>query len=193
MPSGKYREATENGTDGVVDLTPTKNSVRTLPLLLLLLLLPSCGYRLAARKGGMGEGRTIAVPTFANKTAGYRIEQHISEAVRKELVRKTRYHVTTETVGDVVMAGEVLGYGSTPTVFIGGRASQYAISVQLKVVVTDTTTGKVLFRNDSWDYRDSFQLSQSAGDFVPEDPAALERLADRFASSLVASLLHQEP
>jgi len=160
---------------------------------MLILLLSGCGYRLAARKGGTGEGRTIAVPTFANATTGYRIEQRLSEAVRKELVRKTHYHVTSDSTGDVVMAGEVRGYGSTPTVFIGGRAAQYAVSVQLKVVVTDTRTGKVLFRNDSWDYRDSFQLSQSAGDFVPEDPAALERLADRFASSLVASLLHQQP
>ena len=162
-------------------------------LSLCVLLLSGCGYRLAARKGGSGEGRTIAVPTFANRTNGYRIEQRLSEAVRKELVRKTRYRVTTESAGDVVMAAEVLGYGSTPTVFSKGRASQYAISVQLKVLVTDTSTGKVLFRNDNWDYRDSFQLSPTAGDFFPEDPAALERLADRFASSLVASLLHQQP
>jgi hypothetical protein len=162
-------------------------------LLVLLLLLSGCGYRLAARKGGTGEGRTIAVPTFVNTTNGYRIEQRLSEAVRKELVRKTRYHVTTESAGDVVVAGEVRGYGSTPTVFVDGRASQYAVSVQLRVVVTDTASGKVLFQNDAWDYRDSFQLSQAAGDFVPEDPAALERLADRFASSLVASLLHQQP
>lgn len=162
-------------------------------LVLGLSVLSGCGYRLAARQGGTGEGRTIAVPTFANKTTGYRIEQRLSEAVRKELVRKTRYHVTTESTGDVVMAGEVLGYGSTPTVFSSGRASQYAVSVQMKVLVTDMSTGKVLFRNDNWDFRDSFQLSPTAGDFVPEDPAALERLADRFASSLVASLLHQQP
>src|SRR5436190_16072794 len=95
--------------------------------LLLLLLLPSCGYRLASHKGSNGEGRTIAVPTFANRTTGYRIEQRLSEAVRRELVRKTRYRVTSESAGDVVMSGEVLGFGSTPTVLIGGRAAQYAI------------------------------------------------------------------
>jgi len=162
-------------------------------ILLLFFTLSGCGYRLAARKGGTGEGRTIAVPTFANRTNGYRIEQRLSEAVRKELVRKTRYHVTSESAGDVVMAAEVLGYGGTPTVFSAGRASQYAISVQLRVLVTDTSTGKVLFRNDNWDFRDSFQLSPTADDFVPEDPAAVERLAERFASSLVASLLHQQP
>src|SRR4029077_5374566 len=98
------------------------------------------------------------------------------------LVRKTRYHVTTESTGDVVMSGEVLGYGTTPTVFNEqGRASQYAISVSLKVVVKNTKTGQVLFSNDNWAFRDSFQLAQNAGDFVPEDPAAVTRLADRLA------------
>jgi hypothetical protein len=105
--------------------SPSKKALGDLGVLaVLLLLLSGCGYRLAALKGGTGEGRTIAVPTFANATNGYRIEQRLSEAVRKELIRKTRYHVTTESTGDVVVAGEVRGYGSTPTVFVGGRASQ---------------------------------------------------------------------
>ena len=43
-----------------------------------------------------------------------------------------------------------------------------------------------LFQNDSMVLPGTFQLSQNAGDFVPEDPAALERLATRFASSVVA-------
>jgi hypothetical protein len=175
--------------------TPRTAPRCVLLILLLLLLLSSCGYRLAARKGGSGEGRTIAVPTFANRapTGGYRVEQRISEAIRKELVRKTRYHVTSEETGDVVMAGELLNYVNTsPTVFNDkGRASQYAISVLLKVVVTDKATGKVLFRNDAWEHRDSFQLAPNAGDFVPEDPAAVARVADRLAAALVASLLHQ--
>jgi hypothetical protein len=165
-------------------------------LLLLVLTLSSCGYRVAALKGRTGEGRSIAVPTFANKTlpqqAGYRIEQQISEAIRKELVRRTRYHVTSENAGEVVMSGEVLGYvNNSPTVFEGGRASQYAIAVTLKILVKDTANGKVLFANDSWTFRDSFQLSPTAGDFVPEDPAAVARMSDRLAASLVSSLLHQ--
>ena len=160
--------------------------------LLATLLISGCGYRVAALKGNDGVGRTIAVPTFVNKTNGYRIEQRISEAVRKELVRRTRYTVTSEAAGDVLVNGEVLGYNNTsPTVFNEqGRAAQYAIAVELKILVTDTASGKQLFRNDSMTFRDSFQLSQNPADFVPEDPAAVDRLASRFASSFVASLLH---
>jgi outer membrane lipopolysaccharide assembly protein LptE/RlpB len=162
-----------------------------LVLVVALGLLSGCGYRLAARKGDIGGGRTLAVPTFANSTNTYRVEQRISEAVRQELVRTTHYKVSSADSGDVLIRGEVTGYGASPTVFDErGRAAQYSLAVTIKVVVTETSTGKTLFRNDGLTLRDNFQLSQTAGDFVPEDPAALNRIAERFASAVVAALVH---
>jgi hypothetical protein len=157
----------------------------------MLLWLAGCGYRLAARKGDVGSGKTIAVPTFVNATTNYRIEQHMSEAVRKELARTTHYSVTSTDTGDVLVRGEVLSYSTNPTVFDDrGRAAQYAITVSLKVLVTETATGKMLLQDDAMAFRENFQISQNAGEFVPEDPAALERLGARFASAVVAALIH---
>jgi hypothetical protein len=159
--------------------------------ILLLTLTSGCGYRLAARKGDIGSGRSLAVPTFGNLTNTYRVEQRVSEALRQELARTTHYKVNSADNGDVVIRGDVVSYGIGPTVFDErGRAAQYSVSVILKVIVTEPSTGKTLFRNDSMTFRDSFQLSQTAGDFVPEDPAALNRIAERFASAIVAALVH---
>jgi outer membrane lipopolysaccharide assembly protein LptE/RlpB len=161
--------------------------------LLFLMSLAGCGYRLAARKGDVGRGQTIAVPTFINSTYTYRIEQRMSESVRKELARRTHYRVTSGEMGDVVLRGEVLGYNTSPTVFDpSGRAAQYALGLTLKVSITDRATGKVLFENGSLTLRETFQLSENAGDFVPEDPAAVDRLASSFASAVVASLVHRQ-
>jgi outer membrane lipopolysaccharide assembly protein LptE/RlpB len=165
-----------------------------LTLAVMILMLSGCGYRLAARKGDTEEGRTIAVPTFVNRTKAYRIEQRMSEALRRELSRSTGYRVTSASTGDVVVAGEVLEYVTSPVVFTEpGRASQYAVSFDLKIVVTDTSSGAVLYQNDRMAYREIFQLAQNSGDFVPEDPAAWQRLASQLASSLVASLVHRAP
>ena len=159
--------------------------------ILLVTLTSGCGYRLAARKGDIGSGRSLAVPTFTNSTNTYRVEQRISEALRQELARSTHYKVSSADNGDVLVRGDVVGYGIGPSVFDErGRAAQYSVSITVKVVVTEPSTGKTLFRNDSMTFRDSFQLSQTAGDFVPEDPAALNRIAERFASSIVAALVH---
>jgi hypothetical protein len=153
-----------------------------------------CGYRLASKKLNNGAGQTIAVPTFTNKTTTYRIEQRLTDAVRRELIRRTRFNVVPDETGDVVMAGEVLSYTAVPIIFNDrGRGSSYSILVDVNVRLTDTKTGAVLFQNDRWTFREVFELAQNSGEFVPEDTPALERLARRFASSLVASVLYAKP
>jgi len=66
------------------------------------------------------------------------------------------------------------------------------MAVDLNVRLTETKTGRVVFQNNRWAFREVFELSQTSADFVPEDTAALERLARRFASSLVASVMHSK-
>jgi hypothetical protein len=162
-------------------------------LAFLLMVLPGCGYRLANKNLGGGEGQTIAVPTFTNGTTTYRIEQRLTEAVRQELIRRTRFKVVPATTGDLVMSGEVLNYAVVPVIFNQqGRGSAYTMLVDLNVRVTNTKTGGVVFQNDRWTFREVFELSQSSGEFVPEDTAALDRLARRFASSLVATVMHSK-
>ena len=156
-----------------------------------ILLLNGCGYRLANKNFNGGQGQTIAVPTFTNRTTAYRIEQKLSEAVRQELVRRTHFNVVASDAGDLVMLGEVLAYTGVPVTFDQqGRGSTYEMLVDLKILVKDTKTGKELFRNDRFTYREVFELAQTSGDFVREDPAAQDRLSRRFASSIVASLMH---
>jgi outer membrane lipopolysaccharide assembly protein LptE/RlpB len=166
--------------------------LRVLVASLLIVTLGGCGYRLASRKGDVGKGQTIAVPTFVNSTYTYRIEQRMTESVRKELARRTHYKVTSADTGDVVLRGEVLSYTTSPTVFDpSGRAAQYALGLSMKVSITESATRKVLFENSAMSFRETFQLSQNAGDFVPEDPAAVDRLAASFASAVAASLVHR--
>ena len=163
-------------------------------ILLLALACEGCGYRLAARRGDTGAGSTMSIPTFVNHTDVYRIEQRVSEVLRKEMARSTRFRITPERSGDVIVAGEVLDYGSTPVVVNDqGRSTQYSIEFGFKVVVTDARSGQVLLQNDRLPIREVFQLAQSPGDFVPEDSAAWNRVAEKLASSVVASLVHRAP
>lgn len=162
-------------------------------VILVFLLTSGCGYRLASPQLNNGAGRSIAVPTFANKTTTYRIEQRLTEEVRRELLRRTRFKVVPDNTGDVVMTAEVLNYNAIPVLFNQqGRGSAYTILVDLSVRVTETQTGKVLFRNDRFTFREVFELAQTSAEFVPEDTAAQDRLARRFASSLVASVMHSK-
>lgn len=153
-----------------------------------------CGYRLAGKKLNNGEGSTLAVPTFANRTTTYRIEQRLTEAVRREFIRRTRFKVVPAEAGDLVIAGEVLSFTAVPIIFNQqGRGSSYSILVDLSVRLTDAKTGAILFQNGRWTFRDVFELAQNSSEFALEDTAATDRLARRFASSFVASVLHSRP
>jgi hypothetical protein len=157
-----------------------------------LVFLSGCGYRLANKNLG-GEGQSIAVPTFTNSTTTYRIEQRVTEAVRQEFIRRTRFKVVPDSSGDLLLSGDVLSYAAVPVIFNQqGRGSAYTVLVDLNVRLTETKTGKVVFQTDRWTFREVFELSQSSAEFVPEDTAALDRLARRLASSLVASVMYSK-
>jgi|SRR6185295_3782896 len=164
-----------------------------LVLPVLILISGGCGYRLATKRANAGAGSTIAVPTFLNATTTYRVEQRISEALRHELVQRTRYKVVSGSTGDVVVSGTVIGYVASPATITAGRASSYVISLNLKIVVTDTRSGEVLFQNPSWTFLENFELAPNSAEFVPEEPAAVDRVGATFASSLVAFLLNRKP
>jgi len=117
----------------------------------------------------------------------------MTEAVRQEIIRRTRFKVVPENTGDLVMSGEINSYSAVPVSFNPqGRGSTYTMIVDLSVRLTDTKSGKIVFQNDHWTFREIFELSQSSADFVPEDTPALDRLARRFASSLVATVMHSK-
>src|SRR5215471_1435922 len=157
----------------------------------LFLTLPGCGYRLASKNFNGGRGQSIAVPAFLNRTTTYRIEQRLAEAMRQELIRRTHYDVVASDSADVVVSGEVLQYTAVPVTFDQtGRGSRYAMLIDLKIVVTDTSTHKEIFRNDRFTFREIFELAETPGDFVREDPGAMDRLSRHFAASIVDTLMH---
>ena len=163
-------------------------------LLSVALSLAGCGYRLAGRGTQAGEGQTLAVPTFRNTTTEFKIEQRLTEAVRRELIQRTRYRVTSADAGDVVLTGEVLNVRSIPIILTDrGRSTAYTIEVELAVRMVEGRDNRVLFANDRWTFREVFELSNDSEEFLPEDTAAVERLARRFARSLVASLVQAQP
>ncbi len=120
-------------------------------LLLLQLTASGCGYRLAGGAIDTGAGQTLAVPIFNNLTTDFRIEQHLTAAVRRELVQRTGYRVLSATSGDVVLTGQVLRVNSIPVILTDrGRGTAYSVTVDVGVRLTDSSDGSVVYENPRW-------------------------------------------
>ncbi len=81
-------------------------------VLLVAIFIAGCGYHVAGRGTALPSTlHTIAVPAFVNKTHSYRIEQRMTQAVIREFLSRTSYHIVSEPgSADAVLHGEITAW-----------------------------------------------------------------------------------
>jgi len=175
---------------------PTHTAARrVLPILTaaVVFLLAGCGYHTAGSATHIpGNVRSIAVPVFATHAQAYHTEMALTQAVIRELNTRTRYRVLNSDDGDAdaVLRGTILTQTNVPLTYdsTSGETSSYLVTITAKVVLT-AHDGRVLYQNDALSYREQYQSTQDLTASIREDPAAVNRLARRFAQAVVGDML----
>ena len=162
--------------------------------LLGLALLPGgCGYHLAGKADTLPETiKTIAIPTFANGTTEYKIEQYLTQAVAREFIVRTRYRVVgREEEADAMLQGSVVNFFVYPVIFDpeSGRATAISILTQVQVSLWDRQTGKQLYANPNFEARERYEVTTDPEAYLEERQAALLRSSQSAARSLVSAIL----
>jgi outer membrane lipopolysaccharide assembly protein LptE/RlpB len=149
-----------------------------------------CGYHVAGRSNSLPKSiHVIAVPALENKTTSYRIEQRLTTATVHEFLAKTSYRVVPDPAnGDAVLRGKVLSVEAAPLLFdtATGRATTMLVTVKCEITFEERETGKVLYHTDNFVFRNQYEMSTDVKSFFEEQDPALERLAQDFATRLVA-------
>jgi hypothetical protein len=164
-------------------------------VLLCAILATGCGYRVVGHANTLPATiKTIAVPPFENRTANYRIEDRLTNAVVHEFLARTQYHIVAKPeAADAVLHGEVDTIANAAEVFdpTTGRATTILVTVTMKVRLEDRATGNVLYRNDNVVFREPYEISTDVKSFFEEESPALDRLSRDFAAQVVADVLEQ--
>jgi outer membrane lipopolysaccharide assembly protein LptE/RlpB len=172
--------------------------------LLLGGVMSGCGYHVAGRSDALPKSiHVIAVPALENKTSSYRIEQKLTAATIHEFLAKTSYRVVSDPAnGDAVLRGKVLSLEAVPLLFdtASGRATTMLVTVKCEVTFEERETGKILYHTNNFVFRNEYEIpsvltpstgqvnpNTIAGFFEEQDPA-LDRLAQDFATRLVAAV-----
>ena len=164
------------------------------PLALVLLAMAmGCGYHTAGHGGQLPQSvNTIAVPPFKNQTLTYRIDQMLTASVVREFTTRTRYHIISDASdgADATLQGTLLSTTASPLAYdtSTGRAASVLVVVSMKVSLTDRS-GKVLYQNPAYLFREQYEVSQDLTSFFEEDSPAFRRLSQDFARTLVANIL----
>ena len=161
-------------------------------LLLGALAASGCGYALVGRGSSLPESiKVVQFTTLENRTPRVELEQRFSAAIARELVSRGRFRVQSSADGaNAVLSGTVLAFDLYPVAFDSqGRATDYQVRVTARVALKTLPDDKALWENPAFTFRDNYQFSATAASYADLENDAIDRVADRFAQSLVTSLL----
>jgi hypothetical protein len=171
---------------------------RVLVLLLLVVMLPGCGYSLAGRGSFLPAYiQVVGIPQLINRTTFFDVEQILTEKVRTEFIGRGKYRILPDAPGaDAVLTGEVLNIFVHPSGYTEAQvASRYSFTLTMKVAFTDARTNEVLWSNDALTFREEYELATrgntaiEGASFLDQERAAFDRIATDIARTVVTAIL----
>jgi hypothetical protein len=188
----------ERRTESDIARPPRRQALKALSLLAAGVGASSCGYALAGRGSFLPSYiKTLGIPMFTNATPYQAVEQLFTQQVRVQFQSSGRYTVVPSDVGvDGIVRGEILSIQATPAGLSDAQlASRYRFTVVVKVKFEDVKQGKTLWENPSLSFSDEYELStpgsagRDASAFMGQERAALDRMSQDFARSVVSAIL----
>lgn len=159
----------------------------------LAVLVAGCGYHVAGRSTILPTHvKTIGILALENHTNQYRIEQRLTAALVREFLAKTSYRVVPDAKqADAVLRGGITSLESSAVLFDAstGRATTMLVTLRCEVILEERESQKVLYRNDTFLFRDEYEISTDLKSFFEERDPALDRMARTFAERLVAAIM----
>jgi outer membrane lipopolysaccharide assembly protein LptE/RlpB len=161
--------------------------------LLFLAAFSGCGYHTAGHSNRLPENiRVLAVPMFVNQTLSYGVEQLLTRDVVREFIDRSHYRVLNSRgdSADATLKGTVTSAQTAPLTYDPqtGRISSSLVTVTMKVTLVDRS-GRVLFDNPNYTFREQYQVSANVTSFFSEETPALQRMSRDFAHTLVSDIL----
>ena len=160
-------------------------------LALACLFLVHCGYYLRGTGSSLPPNiKKVNVPMFKNMTTRFDLDVKLTQGVIDELVNRGKVEVTGESSdADAILVGEINAFNVNPIAFSNqNTADRYTITVVAKIVLRDLTNQKILFSNPSYVYQEEYEVP-SGTSFETWESQAIDKVAEKFARSLVSTLL----
>ena len=161
-------------------------------LLLCVVTLVGCGYALVGRGSNIpAEVRRVQLVPLENGTPRSQVDQILTRALTSELVNRHRFEVLSAPEGaDAVLTGKVSSFTLSPVTFDSeGRATEYEIAIVVSVDFKQVAPETLLYKNDNYLFRSSYEVKASELGFQDRETPAIEATAKDFAESLVTDLL----
>jgi hypothetical protein len=161
------------------------NRTTKLIILLLAILLQSCGYY--SFKGALPSHlKTIAIPLFNNKTPFPGAPEDLTNQLTDAFMEDNSLAVVDESRADLILSGSVESILVKPVIVSTGETvSESKVIVKVRVKCEDTVINKTVFDKNFEDYG----LMEGGGGLDERDAAiqtAIEQLTDKILNATLS-------
>jgi outer membrane lipopolysaccharide assembly protein LptE/RlpB len=161
-------------------------------ILAAVVLATGCGYGLVGKTSTLPpDVKILAFETLLNQTPRVGVEQRLSREISRELASRGSFRVQPRPAGaDAVLSGAVTGFDLYAVAFDEqGRAREYQVRITARVRLVYVKDEKVIWENPAFTFQDNYSFAPSAASYVDRETEAIDRVAERFAASLVSNIL----
>lgn len=147
-----------------------------LALALLATAAGGCGYSLSGSLPA--HIKTVAVPTFTNRTQEPAVENTITAAVVNAFVSSGKLRVVPLAEADAVLEGEIVGY-QIQSVAVDRRINvrEYRLLVTLNIQFRDVRRGGLLWRQEGLQEKADFRVLGQVAETISREEGAVREAA----------------
>jgi len=160
-------------------------------LFLVCLFFLHCGYHLRGTGSFLPPYiKKMNIPMFKNLTTRFELDLKLTQSVIDEIVARGKVEITgSMESADAVLIGEIISFRVTPIAFSKeATADRYNITVAAKIILKDLANQKIIFSNPNFQYMEEYEVPEGV-DFETVESEALDKVAVKFARSLVSTIL----
>jgi hypothetical protein len=139
--------------------------------------------------------KTVAIPVFQTEARGlrYRLESRFTESVIREVLKRGKGLKVQGSLdgADAVIEGSIRDFSFSGVLLDrAGRARVYEVTIVGTVTIRDLSENQVIYDNQNFIFRDSFEFSEDPRSFFNEEDPAVERISRAFAESVVSAMIN---
>jgi outer membrane lipopolysaccharide assembly protein LptE/RlpB len=164
---------------------------RILLLTSICLFFLHCGYHLRGTGSFLPPHiKRVNIPMFKNLTTRFELDLKLTHSVIDELVARGKVEIAEDTKSaDAVLIGEIVSFQALPiAVSREASADRYNIIVVTRITLKDLVNQKIIFSNPNFRYLEVYEVPEGE-DFETVESEALDKIAEKFARSLVTNIL----
>jgi outer membrane lipopolysaccharide assembly protein LptE/RlpB len=149
-------------------------------------MVSGCGYHTISRdsKSRFGEGKTVSIPIFANKTYRPNLENILLNNLVDEFARRRGLSIVEKEASDYTLSGEVLTYDKNSVSYTGkDKVKEYEAVMSLSASLRKNSTQRIVWRGKlSWSQ--DFPASSDIAIQQNSEDAAIQEICRRLAQQL---------